>query len=112
MTEPEEMHDSDSDSEERSEEEKMKDYEQLVNELRNRDSQNILQDAGGSVDKDLENMAMKDSQVDQQFEAFKKRIRPFPDQVHTYCGTYNLMVMNSMQTCNSVTFYFMKKLIF
>lgn len=80
VTEPEEdvaAADSD-DGEEKSEEQKMQEYEAVMKSLQDQQA-GVLQ--GGAVDKDLESMAMNESQVDKQFARFKKRIEKDPDQV-------------------------------
>jgi len=60
---------------EKTEEERMKEYEEYVN---SREADRMLA-AGSKVDADLERMAQ--SKEDRQFEKFKKRISHEPEQV-------------------------------
>lgn len=78
VTEPEP---EESKAKERSEKERMKDFEKMTKNM------NInASELGGKDDKELEKLAMagkEDLLADKQFKAFKKRIAREPEQVHS-----------------------------
>ncbi|XP_031567317.1 programmed cell death protein 2-like [Actinia tenebrosa] len=96
ITEPEP---SEVESEERSEKERMKDFEKITKKL-------DQVDLGGQDDKELEKLAMagkEDILADKQFRVFKKRITRQPDQMLRYQrGAKPLFVSKQHQPSNEL----------
>ncbi|KAK3766943.1 hypothetical protein RRG08_040462 [Elysia crispata] len=80
VTEDEELKKGDSSSDNsRSEEERLAEYQQLMQ------SQRLQGPEGKFTEEELETTAVHETEDDQQFLKFKKRIEPEPDQVLRYC---------------------------